>query len=179
MWELAAYESYVRIICDSYVRVNYMCELYMCKLAACESFVFYVWILCENHVCEVTLFFGITWIICVKWWLHIRSFWMQSSVLQCVAVCCSVLQCVAVCRSVLQCVAVCCCCSVLQCIQYLIVLKVVQSCIGKGLLLRCHELTHGLYIGNTNEICGILTKSVKYEYNMNGICKIPKKSVKC
>jgi len=31
-----------------------------------------------------------------------------SSVLQCVAVCCSVLQCVAVCCSVLQCVAVCC-----------------------------------------------------------------------
>jgi len=46
-----------------------------------------------------------------------------SSVLQCVAVCCSVLQCVAVCYSVLQCAAVCCsvlqcaavCCSVLQC----------------------------------------------------------------
>ena len=49
-----------------------------------------------------------------------------SSVLQCVAVCCSllqcVLQCVAVCCSVLQCVAVCCsvlqyvavCCSVVQ-----------------------------------------------------------------
>jgi len=32
----------------------------------------------------------------------------HSSVLQCVAVCCSVLQCVAVCCSVLQCVAVCC-----------------------------------------------------------------------
>jgi len=32
-----------------------------------------------------------------------------TSVLQCVAVCCSVLQCVAVCCSVLQCVAVCCC----------------------------------------------------------------------
>jgi len=35
----------------------------------------------------------------------------QSTVLQCVAVCCSVLsvlQCVAVCCSVLQCVAVCC-----------------------------------------------------------------------
>jgi len=31
----------------------------------------------------------------------------MSSVLQCVAVCCSVLQCVAVCCSVLQCVAVC------------------------------------------------------------------------
>ena len=47
----------------------------------------------------------------------------RTSVLQCVAVCCSVLQCVAVCCSVLQCVAVCCsvlqcvavCCSVLQC----------------------------------------------------------------
>jgi len=37
-----------------------------------------------------------------------------TSVLQCVAVCCSVLQCVAVCYSVLRCVAV--CCSVLQCI---------------------------------------------------------------
>jgi len=37
-----------------------------------------------------------------------------SSVLQCVAVCCSVLQCVAVCCSVLQCVAV--SCSVLQCV---------------------------------------------------------------
>jgi len=37
-----------------------------------------------------------------------------SSVVQCVAVCCSVLQCVAVCCSVLQCVAV--CCSVLQCV---------------------------------------------------------------
>jgi len=31
-----------------------------------------------------------------------------TSVLQCVAVCCSVLQCAAVCCSVLQCVAVCC-----------------------------------------------------------------------
>ena len=38
----------------------------------------------------------------------------QSSVLQCVAVCCSVLQCAAVCCSVLQCVAV--CCSVLHCV---------------------------------------------------------------
>ena len=38
---------------------------------------------------------------------------MESSVLQCVAVCCSVLQCVAVCCSVFQCVAV--CCSVFQC----------------------------------------------------------------
>ena len=48
----------------------------------------------------------------------------SSSVLQCVAVCCSVLQRVAVCCSVLQCVAGCCsvlqcvavCCSVLQCV---------------------------------------------------------------
>jgi len=47
-----------------------------------------------------------------------------STVLQCVAVCCSVLRYVAVCCSVLQCVAVCCsvlkcvavCCSVLQCV---------------------------------------------------------------
>jgi len=31
---------------------------------------------------------------------------MMSSVLQCVAVCCSVLQCVAVCCSVLRCAAV-------------------------------------------------------------------------
>jgi len=87
-----------------------------------------------------------------------------------------VLQCVAVCCSVLQCVAV--CCSVLQCVQYLIVLKVEQSCIGEGLLLRCHELTHGLHIGNTNEICEILLKSVKYEYNMNGICEMLMESVK-
>jgi len=46
-----------------------------------------------------------------------------SSVLQCIAVCCSVLQCVAVCCSVLQCVAasdvlqcVAVCCGVLQCV---------------------------------------------------------------
>jgi len=36
----------------------------------------------------------------------------HTSVLQCVAACCTVLQCVALCCSVLQCVAV--CCSVLQ-----------------------------------------------------------------
>jgi len=54
-------------------------------------------------------------------WSRIR--YMNQSVLQCVAVCCSVLQCVAVCCSVLQCVAVCCSvargvvwCSVLQCV---------------------------------------------------------------
>ena len=49
----------------------------------------------------------------------------RSSVLQCVAVCCSVLLCVTVSYSVLQCVAVCCgvlqcvavCCSVLQCVE--------------------------------------------------------------
>jgi len=49
--------------------------------------------------------------------LHSRSIdtlikGLNTSVLQCVAVCCSVLQCVVVCCSVLQCVAV--CCSVLQ-----------------------------------------------------------------
>jgi len=155
MWELAACESYVRIICDSYVRVNYMCELYMCELAACESFVFYVWILCENHVCEVTLFFGITWIICVKWWLHIRSFWMQSSVLQCVAVCCSVLQCVAVCCSVLllQCVAV---CSISDCFESWAVMYRRRSSLA---LSRTHSWIvhwkHQWNLWNTNEICEI------------------------
>jgi len=53
---------------------------------------------------------------------HSDMLCVKSSVLQCVAVCCSVFRCVAVCRSVLQCVAVCCsvlqrvaaCCSVYQ-----------------------------------------------------------------
>jgi len=44
----------------------------------------------------------------------VKGLLFRSSVLQCVAVCCSVLQCVAVCCSVSQCVAV--CYSMLQCV---------------------------------------------------------------
>ena len=59
-----------------------------------DLFIYVTWLI---HMCEVT-----NAALVYSW---------VSSVLQCVAVCCSVLQCVAVCCSVLQL-----CCSVLQCV---------------------------------------------------------------
>ena len=70
--------------------------------------------------------------------------YLKSSVLQCVAVCCSVLQYVAMCCSVLQCVAICrcvlqcaVCCSLLQCVavccsvlQYVAIWCSVLQCIA-------------------------------------------------
>jgi len=68
----------------------------------CETLICMTWLI---HVCDLTHSY-VTWFIDQAPW--------KSSMLQCVAVCCSVLQCVAVCCSVLQQVAV--CCSVLQCV---------------------------------------------------------------
>ena len=62
----------------------------------------------------------------------------NTSVLQCVAVCCSLLQCVAVCSSALQCVAV--CCSVLQCVAVRCsALQCVAVCCSEHFLQRWYS----------------------------------------
>ena len=102
------------------------------------------------------------------------QWWVQRSVLQCVAACCSALQCVAVCCSALHCVVVCCsvhethwhlrtsdecrdlcvavCCSVLRCVA--VRLQSVAVCCS---VLRCVAVctrlinTYGLVM--SAEIC--------------------------